>query len=56
MRLLLPAPVFVLPTINSVNLSQANVASGANVAVGSPFATQTLVQQQGNSAEIRQGR
>jgi hypothetical protein len=56
MRLLLPAPVFVLPTINSVNLNQVNSASGNNIAVGSPFATQTLVQQQGNSATIAQGR
>jgi hypothetical protein len=56
MRLLLPAPVLVLPTINSVNLNQANSASGNNIAIGSPFATQTLVQVQGNSADIRQGR
>jgi hypothetical protein len=49
-------PVFVLPTINSVTLSQTNAAVGTNIAVGSPFATQTLVQQQGNSAQIAQGR
>jgi hypothetical protein len=50
------APVFVLPTVNSVNLTQANVASGNNIAIGSFGVTQTLVQSQGNSANIRQGR
>ena len=49
-------PLFVLPTINSVNLTQANIASGANIAVGSPFAVQTLAQVGSNSAVINQGR
>lgn len=49
-------PLFVLPTINSVTLSQANIASGANLAVGSPFAVQTLAQVGSNSAVINQGR
>jgi hypothetical protein len=50
------APLFVLPTINTVNLAQSNTAFGQNIAVGSAGVSQTLVQQQGNSANIRQGR
>jgi hypothetical protein len=49
-------PLFVLPTVNSVNLTQANVAQGTNVAIGSPFAVQTLAQVGSNSAVINQGR
>ena len=49
-------PLFVLPTVNAVSLSQANIASGANIALGSPFAVQTLAQVGANSAVINQGR
>jgi hypothetical protein len=50
------APVVVLPTINSVDLTQVNSASANNIAIGSVGVSQTLVQSQGNSANIRQGR
>ena len=41
--------------LNVSNVSQSSTAYGANVAVGSPFATQTLVQAQSNSATVIQG-
>ncbi len=49
-------PLFVLPTISTITLTQVNSAVGQNIAVGSPFATQTLVQVGSNSAAIAQGR
>jgi hypothetical protein len=49
-------PLFVFPTINTANVAQTNTAVGNNIAVGSPFATQTLVQLQSNSAQIAQGK
>jgi len=48
-------PYINLTKINVANLNQSNSAFGQNVAAGSLGATQTLVQQQGNSAAINQG-
>ena len=50
----MPLFVFPFPSINVANLSQSNAQQGANVAIGSLLVTQTLVQQAGNSAVIRQ--
>ena len=47
--------MFPFLKINVANINQSNTAYGANVAVGSPFATQTLVQLQSNSATVLQG-
>ena len=47
--------MFPFLKINVANVSQNNTAYGANVAVGSPFTTQTLVQAQSNSATVIQG-
>jgi hypothetical protein len=40
--------------MNFAFIPQLNVQFGANVAVGSPGATQTLVQLQGNNAAVTQ--
>ena len=47
--------MFPFLKLNVANINQSNTAYGANVAVGSPFATQTLVQAQSNSATVIQG-
>ena len=47
--------MFPFLKINVANVSQSNTAYGANVAIGSPFVTQTLVQLQSNSATVIQG-
>ncbi len=51
-----PNPVTSFPflRLNVANVSQSNAAYGANIAVGSPYATQTLVQAQSNSATVLQ--
>jgi hypothetical protein len=41
---------------NTAILSQYNRQDALNLAVGSPYATQTAVQVAGNSAQIAQGR
>lgn len=48
-------PYINLTKVNVANLNQTNNAFGQNIAVGSPFASQTLVQLQSNSAAINQG-
>ena len=50
----MPPFMLVFPVINVANLSQSNSQTGLNLAVGSPLAVQTLVQQAGNSAVITQ--
>ena len=47
--------MFPFLKLNVANVNQSNTAYGANIAVGSPFATQTLVQAQSNSATVIQG-
>ena len=47
--------MFPFLKLNVANVSQSNAAYGANIAVGSPYATQTLVQAQSNSAIVIQG-
>ena len=47
--------MFPFLKLNLADVRQSNTAYGANVAVGSPFANQTLVQLQSNSATILQG-
>ena len=49
------APFFNFTTVNVANVAQNNTAVGRNIAVGSPGASQTLVQLQSNSAVINQG-
>ena len=50
----MPPFVFAFPVINVATLAQSNTQTGLNLAVGSPLAVQTLVQQAGNSAVITQ--
>ena len=50
----MPPFIFAMPVINVANLSQVNTQRGANVAVGSLGAVQTLAQVAGNSAVITQ--
>ena len=50
----MPPFVFAMPVINIASLSQSNSQTGLNLALGSPLAVQTLVQQAGNSAVISQ--
>ena len=50
----MPPFIIAMPVFNLVNLAQSNTQLGANVALGSPLAVQTLVQQAGNSAVITQ--
>ena len=50
----MPPFIFALPVINIVNLGQSNSQRGANVALGSPGAVQTLAQVAGNSAVLSQ--
>ena len=47
--------MFPFLKLNVANVNQSNTAYGANIAVGSPFTTQTLVQVQSNSATVLQG-
>ncbi len=48
------APFFNFTTVNVANVSQNNTAIGRNIAVGSPGASQTLVQLPSNSAVLNQ--
>ena len=50
----MPPILFAFPVINVVSLAQSNTQTGLNLAIGSPLAVQTLVQQAGNSAVITQ--
>ena len=50
----MPPFLFAFPVINVASLSQVNTQAGLNLAVGSPLAVQTLVQQASNSASITQ--
>ena len=50
----MPPFIVALPVINIASVSQSNSQWGANVALGSLGAVQTLAQVAGNSAVITQ--
>ena len=50
----MPPFLFAFPVVNIANLAQSNTQWGANVAVGSPLAVQTLAQIASNSATVTQ--